>query len=372
MNTHTTARSRKRRRRKRARRMALLVLCCVLIVALIVAIIVVGISLWLPKYKYNPIDVSQPEELGFENQFSNQVVNIALFGLDGRKPDEFKGLSDSIMILSLNSETKKVKLFSVMRDSLVAIERNGKTTYDKINSAYLRGGPQLAIKTLNQNFKLDISEYVTVNFYGLAKIIDSVGTIDITLTEAEVSAHGTSHQSGINDYIEEICRYMNLDYTQYKVTAPGLIHANGVQAVAYSRIRYVKNIWGGADDFGRTDRQRYVMEQLFQKALTMSKTKYVSLAKAAAPYMETSLSYGEIMGLAFDILLKSPTFEQNRIPRYEFLMEAPAAHSSSVYYDLNYAASVLQAVIYEDMTIDAYEELHPVEKKDWFRAVHKS
>ncbi len=368
MSTQRTVHNRKRRRRKRARRLALLVLCCVLIVGVIAA---VGISLWLPKYKYNPIEVSKPEELGFENPFSDKVVNIALFGLDARKPDEFKGLSDSIMVLSLNSETKKVKLFSVMRDSLVAIERNGKTTYDKINSAYLRGGPQLAIKTLNKNFQLDISEYVTVNFYGLTKIIDSVGTIDITLTDAEVTAHGTSHQSGINDYIEEICRYMNLDYNQYKVTTPGLIHANGVQAVAYSRIRYVRNIWGGADDYGRTDRQRYVMEQLFQKALTMSKAKYVSLAKAAAPYMETSLSYGEIMGLAFDILLKSPTFEQNRIPRYEFVMDPPAAHSSSVYYDLDYAAAVIRAVIYEDKTIDAYEELHPVEKKDWFRAVHK-
>ena len=367
MEKHATVHRRKRRRKRRARRLALLILCCVLIIGVIA---VVAVSLWLPKYKYNPIEVSKPEELGFENKFSGKVVNIALFGLDARSPDEFKGLSDSIMILSLNSETKKIKLFSVMRDSLVAIEKNGKTSYTKINSAYLQGGPQLAIKTLNKNFNLDISEYVTVNFYGLAKIIDSVGTIDITLTDAEVNTHGTTHQSGINDYISEICQYMNLDYNEYKITTPGLIHANGVQAVAYSRIRYVKNIWGGADDYGRTDRQRYVMEQLFQKALTMSKAKYVSLAKTAAPYMETSLSYSEIMGLAFDILLKSPTFEQNRIPRYEFVMESPASRSNCVYYDLDYASAVIKAVIYEDMTIDEYEDLHPVEKKDWFRTVH--
>lgn len=367
MEKHATVHGRKRRRKRRARRLALLILCCVLIIGVIA---VVAVSLWLPKYKYNPIEVSKPEELGFENKFSGKVVNIALFGLDARSPDEFKGLSDSIMILSLNSETKKIKLFSVMRDSLVAIEKNGKTSYTKINSAYLQGGPQLAIKTLNKNFNLDISEYVTVNFFGLAKIIDSVGTIDITLTDAEVNTHGTTHQSGINDYISEICQYMNLDYNEYKITTPGLIHANGVQAVAYSRIRYVKNVWGGADDYGRTDRQRYVMEQLFQKALTMSKAKYVSLAKAAAPYMETSLSYSEIMGLAFDILLKSPTFEQNRIPRYEFVMDSPASRSNCVYYDLEYASAVIKAVIYEDMTIDEYEDLHPVEKKNWFRTVH--
>ena len=367
MEKHATVHGRKRRRKRRARRLALLILCCVLIIGVIA---VVAVSLWLPKYKYNPIEVSKPEELGFENKFSGKVVNIALFGLDARSPDEFRGLSDSIMILSLNSETKKIKLFSVMRDSLVAIEKNGKTSYTKINSAYLQGGPQLAIKTLNKNFNLDISEYVTVNFFGLAKIIDSVGTIDITLTDAEVNTHGTTHQSGINDYISEICQSMNLDYNEYKITTPGLIHANGVQAVAYSRIRYVKNVWGGADDYGRTDRQRYVMEQLFQKALTMSKAKYVSLAKAAAPYMETSLSYSEIMGLAFDILLKSPTFEQNRIPRYEFVMDSPASRSNCVYYDLDYASAVFKAVIYEDMTIDEYEDLHTVEKKNWFRTVH--
>ena len=174
MDKHTAVHRRKHRRKKRAQRLALLIFCFVLIIGIVATI---AISLWLPKYKYNPIEVSKPEELGFENKFSGKVVNIALFGLDARKPDEFKGLSDCIMILSLNSETKKIKLFSVMRDSLVAIEKSGKTSYTKINSAYLQGGPQLAIKTLNQNFNLDISEYVTVNFYGLAKIIDSIGTI---------------------------------------------------------------------------------------------------------------------------------------------------------------------------------------------------
>ncbi len=357
------------RRHKRKRRLRMgRVLVTTLCVVLVLGAVGLGIYALLPKYNYNPISDTS-EELGFENTFSEKVVNIALFGIDSRKVDSFTGLSDSIMVLSLNSETKKIKLFSVMRDSLVAIEKNSQTSYEKINSAYLRGGPQQAIKTLNRNFGLDISEYVTVNFCGLAHMIDAVGAIEIPLTEEEVRSHGTTHQSGINDYIAEICQTMKLDYDQYKVTAAGTIQANGVQAVAYSRIRYVKNFWGGVDDYGRTDRQRYVMEQLLNKALTMSKTQYVSLAKAAAPYMETSLSYNEIMGLAFDILLHSPSFEQTRIPRYEFVMPSPPSRSSSVYYDLDYAAAVMKAVIYDDMTVDEYEELHPVEKEDWFAAV---
>ena len=123
-----------------------------LILALSVAF---GVLLKVFDYNYNNI-TGKPEDLGFESVINKKIVNVALFGIDSRKVDSFKGLSDSIMILSLNTETKKVKVISVMRDSLVPITYNGKTTYGKINSAYSKGGPELAIKTLNTIFGLDI------------------------------------------------------------------------------------------------------------------------------------------------------------------------------------------------------------------------
>ncbi len=317
-------------------------------------------------YNYNSI-TGDKDKLGITDIIDEKVVNIALFGIDARGTNSFKGLSDSIMILSLNTETKKVKIISVMRDTLVPMEYKDSKSYNKITTAYSKGGPELAIKTLNQNFNLDISEYATVNFYGMADIIDAVGGIDVTLTEREVSARGDGNH-GINDMIEELCVYLGYNPKDYYVSNAGVQHLNGVQAVAYARIRYVPNIWGTNNDYGRTDRQRYVMEQLFNKATQMKKSQYTKMIKALIPCTETSLSMSEIFGLAVDILLKGPAFEQTRIPDPAFVMTAPSgSFGSVVYYDLDYAAKAIHAVIYDDITLEQFIAENPVEKNDWYR-----
>ncbi len=286
--------------------------------------------------------------------------------------DSFKGLSDSIMILSLNSETKKVKVISVMRDSLVPITNNGKTVYGKINSAYNKGGPELAIKTLNTIFGLDISEYATVNFYGMADIIDAMGGIDVELAEGELNVYGYEYGMrvnwGINGMIAEQCNYMGLDASKYLVKNAGFQHLNGVQAVAYARIRHAANIEGTNDDFGRTDRQRYVMEQLFNKAVTLNTTQYISLAKSLIPCSETSLSYSQILSLAVNILLASPTFEQSRVPltKYQMPSKSISGYGSCLYYDLDYAGKIIRAFIYNDITPEDYMKLNGIEKNDWY------
>ena len=341
-------------------------------VSLVTALAVtVGVLLKVFDYNYNNI-TGNPEDLGFESVIDKKITNVALFGIDSRKVDSFKGLSDSIMILSLNNETKKVKVISVMRDSLVPITYNGKTTYAKINSAYSKGGPELAIKTLNTIFGLDISEYATVNFYGMADIIDAVGGIDVTLAEGELDVYGYEYGRqvnwGINGMIGEQCGYMGLDPSKYYIRKAGFQHLNGVQAVAYARIRHAANIEGTNDDFGRTDRQRYVMEQLFNKAVTLSKTQYVKLAKALIPCSETSLSYSQIMSFAVNILLSSPTFEQTRVPLTEYQMGSKSISGvgSCIYYDLNYAGKIIKAFIYDDITPEEYMETNGIEKNDWY------
>ena len=321
------------------------------------------------NYNYNEI-TTKPEDLGFDAVINEEIINVALFGIDSRNFDTFKGNSDSIMILSVNTKTKKIKIISIMRDSLVPIEKNGRTTYNKINSAYATG-PELAIKTLNKTFGLDISEYATVNFNGMMDIIDAVGGIDVTLTEREVKARGVNNH-GINDMIEEACLLLKKNPKDYYVTEWGDQHLNGIQAVAYSRIRYVKNIWGTNNDYGRTDRQRFVMEQLFNKAKTLSKSQYVDLAKALIPCTETSLSYSEIMNIAFNVMFDSPIFEQARMPLNEngknFLMNSPkGSFGSVVYYDLDYASRVIHAFIYDDMSFDDFIAQNPIEKNDWYR-----
>lgn len=335
---------------------------------LLVVCIALGI-LW-PFLNYNYKEITEkPEDLGFEEVIDKKIMNIALFGIDTRNKDSFKGLSDSIMILSLNTENKKVKVISVMRDTFVPIERNGKTTYGKINSCYNLGGPELAIKTLNKAFGLDISEYATINFFGMVDIIDAVGGIDITVTQDELTWKGNDHPN-LNNCMDEICAALGLDANKYHIDAPGEIHANGVQAVAYARVRHCKNIWGTNNDYGRTDRQRHVMSQLFANATTLKKTEYVKLAKALIPCSETSLSYSEIMSLATSILLKSPTFEQYRLTQDKFVMPFNySGYGSVVYMDLDYAAALLKGIIYQDMTLDEYVEANGIGKNDWFASV---
>ena len=336
--------------------------------------VAVGIIGTVFDYNYNKI-TKDPEDLGFEKVIDKKIVNVALFGIDSRQEGVFKGLSDSIMIMSLNTSTKKVKIISVMRDTLTPITHNGKTVYTKINAAYSKGGPELAIKTLNTIFDLDISEYATVNFYGMADIIDAVGGIDATLTQGELNIYGyeNGHNAnfGINGMIQEQCKYLGIDPTPYYINKAGIQHLNGIQAVAYARIRKAANIDGTNNDQGRTDRQRYVMEQLFNKALTLNKSQYVKLAKVLIPCSETSLSYTEIIDLAFSILLSSPKFEQTRVPLSEYQMPSPST-GSYVYFDLDYAADIIHAFIYDEITPEDYIEANGVRKNDWYAKIKSS
>ena len=350
-----------RRKTKKGLKIALIAVICFLLAVTVAFVTVITVF----DYNYNEI-TDEPVDLGFEEIKDKKIVNVALFGLDTRNTNSFSGNSDSIMILSLNTETKKVKIISVMRDSFVPIVKNGKTTYNKINSAYASGGPELAIRTLNKAFGLDISEYATVNFYGMVDIIEAVGGIEAELTSAEVRRNdGTLHQ--INGCIAEICSHMGLNAKDYYITTPGKHHLNGVQAVAYSRIRYVSNIWGTNNDYGRTDRQRYVMEQLFNKALTLEKSQYMKLAKSLIPCTETSLSYSEIISLAFSILLHSPSFEQTRMPQNEFLMPQPYTSAGSVvYYDIGFAENLIHAFIYDDIKPEDYIAQNGIQKNDWY------
>lgn len=317
------------------------------------------------KYNYNSI-TTNPEDLGFAGVKDKHVINVALFGVDSRDENVFKGNTDSIMILSLNTTTKKVKIFSVMRDTFVPMNYKGEDYFGKINSAYSKG-PEHAIKTLNEAFDLDISEYATVNFFGMTDIIDAVGGIPATITQDELTWKGND-KPNLNNCMDEICREMNLNPCDYYIHSAGEQTLNGVQAVAYARVRHCRSTWGTNNDYGRTDRQRHVMQGLFNKAITMKKSQYVNLIKALIPCSETSLSYTDVLSLATNILLSSPSFEQYRLPQDNFTMPftGPSRYGSVVYYDLDYAAKLLHGVIYDDMTMEEYIELHPVEKNDWY------
>ena len=335
------------------------------IVALVLAAVIFVTSYF--DYNYDNI-TKDPTDLGFEQVIDDKIINIALFGIDTRSKN-FSGNSDSIMILSLNVDTKQVKIVSIMRDSLVKIQHKGKTSYRKINAAYALGGPELAIKTINENFGLDISEYATVNFEGMADIIDAVGGIDAELTKGEVVPL-SKNAYALNACIAEICFNKGINNEKYLITTPGKHHLNGIQAVAYSRIRKTANIWGTNNDHGRTDRQRYVMEQLFNKAVTLKKSDYIKLIKALTPCTKTSISYTQALSLATNILTKSPTFSQSRVPLEDYQITKGVPNikgvGSIVYYDLDYVTDLLHAYFYDDISPEQFMEINGVRKNSWY------
>ena len=310
------------------------------------------------KFNYNELS-SGSENLGFEEAKDEKIINIALFGIDTRNVNSFKGLSDSIMILSVNIKDNKIKLISIMRDSFVPITHNGETTYNKINSAYSKGGPELAVKTLNTIFDLDISEYATVNFYGMADIIDAVGGIEVELTSSEISY--------INGGIKSHCNALDIDWEPYLVSNAGEQHLNGIQAVAYARIRMTANAEGTSNDYGRTDRQRYVLEKMFDKALKLNAEQMIELVKTVAPMCETSVTYSKAISIAMDILFENPTFAETRIPSQGYLMKQPSTSAGSVvYYDLEFAAKLIHSFIYNNVTPETYISTNGIELKDWY------
>ena len=337
------------------KRSIVIALIVFLLVLVLVTTFVVGYIIKL-SVKFNHDD---DFDVGVEQPISKDIVNIALFGLDTRSKTEFTGRSDSIMILSLDKKDGKIKIISVMRDSLVQIP--GYSNPRKINTAYALGGPELAVKTLNENFGLDISEYAAVNFYGMADIIDAVGGIEVNVLASEIKSinaiyGAASVEAGDNTTNSE------------RVQKPGRQVLDGKEAVAWARIRSVATESGEKNDFGRTDRQRYVMEQLLNKVKAMSVSRYPALIDEMLPYMKTSLSVSDIAGLS-SVISKNAIFEESRVPHDEYIINANyniSGVGATVYYNVGYASKVLLAYIYDNISPKDYFEQNGIDKTGWY------
>jgi len=243
-----------------------------------------------------------PEDLGISEEAPKAsetgVTNILLFGLDSRAKNSVSR-SDTIMIATIDKKNQAIKLTSLMRDMYVPIP--GRKN-NRINTAYIFGGPALAIKTVNTNFDLDIRYYVTVDFFGLEKIIDQVGGVTIDVKEKEIPY--------INSCIKEL-NGLNKDTKPVALlTESGLQTLNGRQAVAYARVRKVGNA-----DFERTERQRRVLAELFKKVKTINPLKLPGLVTTMLPYVETNLPKTEILSLGISVLgFKNKDIIQYRLP----------------------------------------------------------
>ncbi|MDD3394142.1 MAG: LCP family protein [Anaerotignum sp.] len=302
--------------------LTLLGLCGVLAILYGVFVYMVG---GLNRQTLDEDALSVNEELSMYG--SQGIMNIAFYGIDSQD-EENKGRSDAILIASINGKTGKIKLISVARDTYVDVPEHGKT---KINHAYAYGGPELAIQTINQNFDMNIKDYVSVNFDSLADVIDEMGGIELDVSEAE--------RQQINKYLLK----------GEKLQETGLVHLTGPQAVSYSRIRKIDS------DIMRGERQRKVLECLFQKVLDINPLLYPSYVKKFAPMVETSLSNDEILKIAQVGMKSGLSLEQAGLPNDNIKSGGQTIGGVWYFvYDIEQAADMIESFIYHDIPFDQY------------------
>ncbi|MCD8249527.1 MAG: LCP family protein [Lachnospiraceae bacterium] len=260
----------------------------------IVAVLVLIIGFWV----VSKLDTLQRPDVDSEEIQVNETIQestvqtmsgyttIALFGLDTRQAGQLGSgnRSDTIIIASINNDTKEVKLVSVYRDTYLNLA-NGK--YNKCNGAYSAGGPEQAISMLNMNLDLDIQYYVSVDFLGLTKTVDYLGGVEIDVDETELEH--------LNNYIVETSEVTGIETTA--LTSAGLQTLDGVQATSYCRIRYT-----AGDDFKRTERQREVILQLVSKAKETDISTINDIINAVFPLIATNYTNEELVAMAPELL----------------------------------------------------------------------
>ena len=272
------------------------------LIALISVVLVLSVIAGSLFAYYNSLlNSMEKAELNMENigltgkYFDDSVKNIAVFGLDSRD-DNFDGRSDAIIIITIDGIHDKIKMTTVARDSYVDIEGTGK---DKITHAHWFGGPELAVKTLNQNYNMEITDYVTVNFFGMVEIIDEIGGVELDVDNQEMRTIN-------NDYAPEL---NSIGLECDPITSTGVQKLSGAQALAYSRNRYSS---GG--DVDRGNRQKEVLAAIYNSLTSIDATQLHTLVKIVLDNCQTSLTNTEITKLASWAALNMPSIESLSLP----------------------------------------------------------
>lgn len=246
-----------------------------LILGLLILAAMVCSAFYMLRCSYSSNYVqNQDMETSYEylSQASDEMVsgtyNLLLIGVD-RRTDDWYGNSDAMILITVNHNVKKIFMTSFMRDLYADIPGHGVM---KLNAAHAIGGGSLLVETLESNYDVVIDNYARVDFESMIGIVDLLGGVDIDVSEAEAKV--------ANDYINSMCQSQEKNAEDYLITTSGMMHLDGMQAVAYSRIRYVGN-----SDYERTSRQREVLTELFGTIKEMSIEELTKLINEAMPFV---------------------------------------------------------------------------------------
>lgn len=258
----------------------------------------------LPDSTEDEIDaLEQSIRTNMENQAeelmgNKKVFNILLIGCDARE-EGGTGRADSIILISINKESEQLIATSIMRDIYVEIPGHGN---DRINAAYAYGGADLLVETVEKNFKIQIDRYASVDFFVFMDIVDQMGGVELEISDEEFLV--------ANAYINELNELLDEPYGTDWLPGGGPHLLNGKQALGYSRIRYV-----GDADFERTQRQRAVLEQIFNKVKDYNIIQLNTLLNIILPEVTTDLTEGEAITLALEMnAYKKYDLKQYRLP----------------------------------------------------------
>lgn len=275
-----------RKPKKTHKKTALLILLGIIV--LLLFLILLGL-LWatnqLNKVNRTELDDDAIVLNSYSDPNMDDYTNLIFFGVDSRDGElDENTRSDSMIVVSIHNKTHKIRLLSLFRDCYVEVPGHGLT---KLTHAYAYGGPELAINTINRNFDLNITDFVTVNFGTLTNVIDILGGVSINITEDEIDY--------VNAYTRDVARINGTKAR--KITKAGKQKLDGTQATAYCRVRYTA---GG--DFTRAKRQRTVLYAIMKKVRKAGPLTLMKIVEQVAPQIYTSLSNADMMKLALHVL----------------------------------------------------------------------
>ena len=283
---------RKKLKKAKRRKKLIAILAVEFVLILVLGVCVFGLSK-LDKMQNLGIaagDVGMNEDMDADTAaLLKGYTNIALFGIDTREIGDLGAgnRSDTMIIASINNETKEVRLMSVYRDTYL---NRADDTYGKCNAAYSKGGPKQAMEMLNTNLDLNIQYYVSIDFVALIKTIDILGGVEIDVQDNEwewVNAYMYETTEVSEDYLDHYSPFLE---------GPGLQTLDGLQATSYCRIRAV------GDDYGRTERQRTVISQIVEKAKTAGIGKIIEIIDEVFPLVATNIPKTTMVSLASSMM----------------------------------------------------------------------
>jgi LCP family protein required for cell wall assembly len=282
------------------------------------------------------------EDEDLENKDPNlrKEKYVANFLISGIEEIGGGGRTDSMMLVSVNKKDNTIKLTSIMRDCYVEIP--GKSP-NKLNAAYALGGMDLLVDTIQQNFKIKIDGYATVNFNAFESIVDILGGVDIELGSEEA-------------------KYLNktnyISNPAYRKVSAGMNHFNGNQALGYSRVRKVVTLGGANNDFGRTLRQRRVLNAIFEEYKSKNLFELMSIMDKVLPFVKTDLSGSEISDLLQAVVENRIfTIENHRIPANEFYTATKNERGAVLILDFEANIKELYRVIFLDEEVTPTPEV---------------